>query len=102
MSRSDPLDGVPIYVDDDLQALVNVHRAEDCVGRCPIHRPSEHHMRGWPLIYRFEQGIFERRCPHGIGHPDPDSMQRRVEFFEDMSAGVHSCDGCCVPDYKPE
>jgi hypothetical protein len=33
-------------------------------------------------------------CPHGIGHPDPDS----VAFFEkngDTGFGVHGCDGCC-------
>lgn len=86
---TDPLVGVETFVDDDLQLLVNVHRATDCVGPCPIHRPTDHHMRSWPLIYRFDRAIFERRCEHGIGHPDPDSL--------DETHGVHGCDGCCRP-----
>jgi hypothetical protein len=33
-------------------------------------------------------------CPHGIGHPDPDSMEwlGRIGVADD---GVHECDGCC-------
>lgn len=83
------------FTDDTGQTLLNVHAADSCIGRCPIHRPSEHHMRDWPLHYRYDRALFERICPHGIGHPDPDSLQRHVEFFEDTEAGVHGCDGCC-------
>jgi hypothetical protein len=50
-----------------------------------------HHMRDWPLIWRNDRGIFERKCPHGIGHPDPD--QGGPNF-----SAVHGCDGCCSPD----
>ena len=37
---------------------------------------------------------FERICEHGVGHPDPDSL----EFFRSIgvtSMGIHGCDGCC-------
>jgi hypothetical protein len=86
------------FTTDTGQTLVNVHDPETCVGRCPIHSPSDHHMQNWPLHWRDDRGIFERVCPHGVGHPDPDSMQREVEYHEDTYAGVHGCDGCCAKD----
>ena len=30
-------------------------------------------MSTWPTVHR-ESGLVERKCPHGIGHPDPDSV----------------------------
>jgi hypothetical protein len=41
--------------------------------------------------------LMERVCPHGIGHPDPDSLEwlHRIDTPDD---GAHSCDGCCVED----
>jgi hypothetical protein len=82
--------------------LINVHAELSCVGPCPLHSPSEHHMRDWPLVWRGERGIFERTCPHGVGHPDPDSLQRAVEYDEDTYAGVHGCcaEGCCCSPGK--
>lgn len=50
---------------------------------------ATHHMAGWPRHYRGDRGIWERICPHGIGHPDPDQPL-------DNGRGVHGCDGCCV------
>jgi len=58
-----------------------------CDGPCPIHAPSDHHMRAWPLHWRADRHIAERVCPHGIGHPDPDQLL--------LDGGVHGCDGCC-------
>ncbi len=75
--------------------LVNVHSPKRCRGRhCVLHDPSDHHMRSWPLVWRNDRGFMERQCPHGIGHPDPDSaaFQRSVG----NPIGVHGCDGCCV------
>lgn len=87
------------FTDGTGQVLHNVHNKADCVGRCPIHNPSDHHMRDWPLHWRggpFDSGQgFERICPHGVGHPDPDTVRRAIEYHEDLSAGVHGCDGCC-------
>lgn len=68
--------------------LENVHPLADCEGKpCTIDNPSDHHMRAWPLVWRFDRRIFERICPHGIGHPDPDGINPDT---------VHGCDMCCV------
>lgn len=73
------------------QVVTNVHAPEQCAGRpCPIHNPSDHHMRSFPQHWRDDRGLMERICPHGVGHPDPDGLE---------SHGVHGCDGCCR---KPE
>lgn len=81
------------------ETLYNVHEPEKCAGRhCTIHNPSDHHMRDWPMVWRDWHGYFERQCPHGIGHPDPDG----VAYMESITApkyrryvGVHGCDMCC-------
>jgi hypothetical protein len=75
--------------------VVHHHPLENCDGtHCPFHNPSDHVMLDWPMQLR-ETGLIERVCPHGIGHPDPDSAQ----YFDDTVGsgfGVHGCDGCCV------
>ena len=77
-------------------SLVQVHNPLVCVGRgCSVHHPSEHHMRAWPMVWRSWHGYFERTCPHGIGHPDPDDMTYLKSVGRED--GVHGCDGCCGP-----
>lgn len=82
--------------------VVRVHPPEQCAGEwCCIHNPSDHPLREAPLNFRFDTGITERICPHGVGHPDPDSMafrQRALppEVFKALAMGVHGCDGCCA------
>lgn len=71
--------------------LLNVHSKEECLGSCPIHKPSDHHMVSWPLHWRQDRGFFERICQHGIGHPDPDSLK----YYIPEPNGIHGCDGCC-------
>lgn len=73
--------------------IMNVHDIGTCVGRyCVIHNPSAHHMRRWPLDWRDDSKIFERECPHGVGHPDPDGQ----EYLRAIGRVVeHGCDGCC-------
>jgi hypothetical protein len=82
-----------LLVDDSGHAW-HVHGRATCKGRCALHRPSEHKMRGWKVFVR-ETGLIERICPaHGVGHPDPDS----VHWFTKMGYegyGVHGCCGCC-------
>jgi hypothetical protein len=75
------------------------HALGDCYDatRCAVHRPSAHHMVSWPQVWRPDRRIVERRCEHGIGHPDPDDL-RLVSGWDD---GVHGCDGCCVPPATP-
>jgi hypothetical protein len=80
---------------------IKVHDEGRCIGEvCPIHRPTDHHMREWPMVYRGDRGIFERLCPdHGTGHPDPDD-QVALKFILGESDGIHGCDGCCNPEGK--
>jgi hypothetical protein len=71
---------------------IKVHGPLKCKGNpCPIHNPSDHHMKNWPTNWRGDRSIMERICEHGIGHPDPDDW--RIRSGEDD--GNHGCDGCC-------
>lgn len=74
---------------------VTHHSWENCGGpNCPIHNPSSHGMKSWPLLFRPDLGIFERVCDHGVGHDDPDS----AAYMERLVSGwthPHGCDGCC-------
>ena len=77
---------------------MRVHARHTCdpAFTCIIHSPTNHHMRSWHLHWRSDRGIFERICPHSIGHPDPDQR----EFWKlrgRTGEGVHGCDGCCAP-----
>lgn len=83
--------------------IVNVHDESDCEDQpaCIIHRPTEHHMADWPLHWRGDRGIFERICPHGVGHPDPDQFyywKKRDEMWQ----AVHGCCFCCQHDEGEE
>lgn len=91
-----------VYITGTGQVIGRVHEKTDaCVEfGCPIHSPSNHHMKGWPTNWR-SGGMFdikpphmERICKHGIGHPDPDSaaFMKRVH---NLDVGVHGCCGCC-------
>lgn len=93
------------YVGDDLRpfdgfingrARVHAEKVCDPAFPCTIHRPSNHKMRDWPMNLR-ETGLVERMCPHGVGHPDPDSawwLERHLDH-EQGTWGIHGCDGCC-------
>lgn len=90
----DPLDPRQILIEEGL--LVNVHSEGLCRGRhCTIHRPTDHHMRSWPLHWRDDRKIFERTCQHGIGHPDPDQEDHWRETNQ-MFQSIHGCDFCCA------
>lgn len=72
------------------EIISHVHLRRRCRGPvCPLHRPTDHHMRDWRLHYRHDREIFERICEHGVGHPDPDTK------FKPTDDGTHGCDGCC-------
>lgn len=80
------------WVDSTGATLYNVHRAESCKGRpCCIHNVSNHHMKTWPQLYRFDRRIMERVCTHGVGHPDPDDFR----ILNKLDNGIHGCCGCC-------
>ena len=75
------------------------HGPKICKGpNCVLHNPSKHHMVKWPMILRASL-LVERRCPCGIGHPDPDS----VAYFAGVNPeyaplNVHGCCGDCSLD----
>lgn len=63
---------------------------------CVIHNPSDHHMRDWPTVFRMDRyALVERICPHGVGHPDIDSLDYFVSAGMSWQA-VHACCGCCI------
>ena len=75
--------------------MIRYHDAEACAGQhCTLHNPSDHHMRDWPLTLR-ETTLMERKCPHGIGHPDPDSLAHLQRVAPGGAWDIHGCDGCC-------
>jgi hypothetical protein len=79
------------YVMENTDITLVVHESDMCIGEyCTIHNKSDHSMRSFPQQWRGDRGIMERICPHGIGHPDPDSPWP-AESYE----WVHGCDGCC-------
>lgn len=92
-------EGMELFVTGTGQR-VWVHSKDRCTGPCPIHNPSDHHMKDWPLHWRDDRGIFERMCEHGVGHPDPDTIEfiRRIRGEGPAETeAVHGCDGCCAP-----
>ena len=78
------------------------HTRTQCAGEhCPIHNPSQHHMREWPITIRLS-GLTERICQHDCGHPDPDSLTwinnmitKRGDNPKRYALDVHGCCGCC-------
>jgi hypothetical protein len=103
---------------------VKTHNAMQCAGEpCVVHNPSDHHMKGWPIVYRTDRAVqmppwalegavvggpvfvlAERICTCGIGHPDPDAMAyaRREGGAEFARAqGVHGCCGHCRSPRDP-
>jgi len=83
-----------------------VHGTSQCQGRaCPFHNPTDHRMNEWPKHVRWDRcALVERICSHGIGHPDPDSLEwvneYRTQKRWDRDDGTHGCDGCCRPEDK--
>ena len=79
------------YVLEHTDITLIVHEADRCMGEyCTVHNKSDHSMRSFPQHWRGDRGIMERTCPHGVGHPDPDSP-----WPANSSEWVHGCDFCC-------
>lgn len=75
------------------ERILYVHHPDTCAGDdrpCCIHKPSDHHMRSWPQLWRGDGHFMERLCAH-MGHPDPDDLHHAKR------GGAHGCDGCCNP-----
>lgn len=85
---------------DSLGNVWAVHATNMCFSPCPIHSPTDHVMKNFPLIMRMRGSspLMERICHHGIGHPDPDHLSFYKEKYGEESAyyeSIHGCDGCC-------
>jgi hypothetical protein len=82
--------------------VLRTHGAEYCSGEfCCIHKPSDHALHAAPMNWRSDNGLMERICEHGVGHPDPDDLTHKLLTLgaEGFAAGeydVHGCDGCCA------
>ncbi len=92
------------FTDSFGNKLVNVHpKSEECLEYgCPIHSPSDHTMKDWPLLWRNDRRIFERIDSEGVGHPDPDTLKfiarTRGQEVADIES-VHGCNGMCRGAY---
>lgn len=107
IKATDPIFGMVLG-----ERKIRVHSRSQCEGRdipCCVHSPSDHHMKDWPMTWRFDTHVMERDCPHGIGHPDPDHLayvrsltpEHECEAIADCDLphmewqSIHGCDGCC-------
>jgi hypothetical protein len=93
-----------VQLENSEQWLVT-HDATICrfPDRCAIHARTDHAMRGFTQHWRGDRGLMERTCPHGIGHPDPDTayfMKMVMTEREYRTEMIHGCDGCCAGCYK--
>ncbi|MEU4534317.1 hypothetical protein AB0G15_05540 [Streptosporangium sp. NPDC023825] len=102
----DVVDTYSILVDPNGK-IVKTHGVASCGNYeggeaqvCAIHNPTKHHMNEWPAVFRMDKNaLIERTCPHGLGHPDPDSLAFFIKHGI-TSLGAHGCDGCCTPETK--
>jgi hypothetical protein len=69
---------------------------------CTIHAPTKHPMDDLLAHLREDSGLIERICPHGVGHPDPDSANYFERERGQTMIGVHGCDGCCSEEARVE
>ena len=60
---------------------------------CMVHNPDLEwvgNRENWPYSPRGD-GRMERICPHGIGHPDPDTAEYLERTFYGTWMWVHGC-----------
>lgn len=79
--------------------MITCHAEDKCLGEfCTVHNRSGHSMREFPQHWRDDRGIMERTCPHGVGHPDPDSP-----WPEGDAKWSHGCchKSCCTDAVSP-
>lgn len=77
--------------------VLQVHPPEVCWKPCPVHEPSDHPLNEAPLHWRADMKLWERICPHGTGHPDPDDVAyKRITMLPAVFAGYcYESHGCC-------
>lgn len=60
--------------------ILAAHHSSTCAGKqCPLHKRTDHEMRGWKQGLEVVGSIFviTRTCPHGFIHTDPDDFYVR-------------------------
>ena len=85
------------FVGDGVQ-LTGLHaEVDDCkLNGCVVHHPSRNATANrdhWPYNWRADRGFMERICPHGIGHPDPDTASFNTRLGREHE-NIHGCCGC--------
>lgn len=81
--------------------VLHHHVKADCSGDCCLHGTSSHPSCRMPRTWRFDKGIIEHECPHGIGHPCYAGAAY-VSSRGGIPDTIHGCDGCCVSvDNRP-
>lgn len=79
---------------------LRTHPPEECASeKCDIHRRPEKFW-GLTLLWRYDRGIVEQVCEHGIGHPSPSEhvFQTKRGTLAEL---VHGCCGeCCEEWYE--
>ena len=69
------------------------HTQEMCSHEvCSLHKRTEHHMRSFRQIFRYNINVMSRVCTHGAWHPDPDDPTLLSGEYN----GEHECDACCI------
>lgn len=83
------------------QTVFGFHDSGRCLGEhCPVHKPSDHDLRGFPLRFNFDAFVFERIIPASDGGeetyiPDPDDytlVSRGGKLIYRNSAQCLICD----------
>lgn len=81
---------------------LNFHSEDQCRDQgypCCVHSPSDHPLRGKPLVLRIDLTVplMERLCNCGFRHPDPDSVAYLLRV-RGQDYSVHTClCRCCRP-----
>ena len=73
------------YVPESVQLehtdiILAAHHSTTCAGKqCPLHKRTDHEMRGWKQGVEIVGATFvlTRKCPHGFIHTDPDDFYVR-------------------------
>lgn len=87
-------DGKEVWSVNPRRKIKGIHPEFKCTGpTCVLHKPTNHHMREFPLVFRRDLRTFERICEHQVTHPDPDCRNAMADGV------VHECCSmaCCVP-----
>lgn len=85
------------FVGDGVK-LTGLHvETDDCAAHgCVVHNPTRActaNRDNWPYNWRQDRGLMERVCPHGIGHPDPDTAAFNTRQGREEQ-NIHGCCGC--------